>query len=98
MPPSFMARNSRSSSGFETAAPNHHQRIMMRASSGGFSKFPRRLESVCEDPLTARRVNNAMQRITLDTKQSHVGQVGNLRPIFNRPRGATKIGPPTTQN
>src|SRR5262249_46176720 len=38
MPPSFIARISRSSSGFVTAGPNHHQRIMMRASSGGFAK------------------------------------------------------------
>src|SRR5215470_1411860 len=35
MPPSFIRRISRSSSGLVTAGPNHHQRIMMRASSGG---------------------------------------------------------------
>src|SRR5215475_9425949 len=38
MPPSFMSRISRSSSGLVTAGPNHHQRIMMRASSGGLRK------------------------------------------------------------
>src|SRR5215813_11530845 len=38
MPPSFIRRISRSSSGLVTAGPNHHQRIMMRASSGGLRK------------------------------------------------------------
>src|SRR2546430_10300013 len=38
MPPAFMRRISRSSSGLVTAGPNHHQRIMIRASSGGCSK------------------------------------------------------------
>ena len=38
MPASFIARTSRSSSPFVTAGPNHHQRIMMRASSGGLTK------------------------------------------------------------
>src|SRR4051794_16323969 len=38
MPPCFMARISRSSSGVVTAEPNHHQRIRMRESSGGRSK------------------------------------------------------------
>src|ERR1035441_3142288 len=41
MPPSFMNRISRSSSGLVTDGPNHHQRTIMRASSGGRSK-PRR--------------------------------------------------------
>src|ERR1017187_2507212 len=41
MPPSFMSRISRSSSGLVTDGPNHHQRTIMRASSGGRSK-PRR--------------------------------------------------------
>src|SRR5438067_8895514 len=35
MPPSFIKRISRSSSAFVTAGPNHHQRIMTLASSGG---------------------------------------------------------------
>src|SRR6185369_13716268 len=38
MPPSFIKRISRSSSALVTAGPNHHQRIMMRESSGGFRK------------------------------------------------------------
>src|ERR1039457_7248614 len=42
MPPSFMVRNSRSSSPVATAGPNHHQRTMMRASAGGCSKARRR--------------------------------------------------------
>src|SRR5436305_10665402 len=37
MPPSFIKRISRSSSGFVTAGPNHHQRIMILALSGGCS-------------------------------------------------------------
>src|ERR1035441_2100836 len=41
MPPSFMNRISRSSSGLVTDGPNHHQRTIMRASFGGRSK-PRR--------------------------------------------------------
>src|SRR5262249_45158319 len=41
IPPSRMTRISRSSSGLVTAEPNHHQRIMILASSGGCSK-PRR--------------------------------------------------------
>src|SRR6267142_2500161 len=35
MPASFINRISRSSSGLLTAGPNHHQRIMILASSGG---------------------------------------------------------------
>ena len=35
IPPSFIGRSSRSSSGFVTADPNHHQRILIRLSSGG---------------------------------------------------------------
>src|SRR5450631_3300354 len=38
MPPSFMARSSRSSSGLVTDGPNHHHRIRMRESAGGFLK------------------------------------------------------------
>src|ERR1035438_810465 len=41
MPPAFMNRISRSSSGLVTDGPNHHQRTIMRASFGGRSK-PRR--------------------------------------------------------
>src|SRR5262245_48568906 len=37
MPPSFIKRISRSSSALVTDGPNHHQRIMIRASSGGRS-------------------------------------------------------------
>src|SRR5688572_8845331 len=35
MPPSFIKRISRSSCAFSTVGPNHHQRIMIRVSSGG---------------------------------------------------------------
>ena len=35
MPPAFMLRISRAISAFVTAGPNHHQRIMIRESSGG---------------------------------------------------------------
>ena len=35
MPPSFICWSSRKSSAFVTAGPNHHQRIMTRASPGG---------------------------------------------------------------
>src|ERR1700736_1308372 len=38
MPPCFIVRISRSSSGLVTEGPNHHQRIMIRESSGGFWK------------------------------------------------------------
>src|SRR5881398_1802782 len=38
-PPAFMARISRSSSGLATAGPNHHQRIMGRASGGGAARW-----------------------------------------------------------
>src|SRR6185312_5592098 len=37
-----MVRSSRSSSGRSTAAPNHHQRIMIFALSGGFTNAFRR--------------------------------------------------------
>src|SRR5579883_1786335 len=47
MPPCFMARISRSSSGFLTAGPNHHQRIMIRESSGGCSKPRCTAATVC---------------------------------------------------
>ncbi len=39
MPPSFIRRSSRSSCGFVTVGPNHHQRIITRLSSGGFWKW-----------------------------------------------------------
>src|SRR5215469_3820184 len=37
MPPSFIARSSRSNSGFSTAVPNHHQRTMILLSAGGLA-------------------------------------------------------------
>src|SRR6266404_460339 len=37
MPPSFIIRISRSISGLVTDGPNHHQRIMILASSGGLT-------------------------------------------------------------
>jgi hypothetical protein len=42
MPPAFIASSSRSISGFVTAGPNHHHRIMMRLSSGGVTNERRR--------------------------------------------------------
>src|ERR1700722_5582360 len=39
MPSAFICWSSRRISGFSTAAPNHHQRIMGLASSGGFLKL-----------------------------------------------------------
>src|SRR5574337_979812 len=38
MPASFIASISRGASSLETAGPNHHQRIIMRESSGGLTK------------------------------------------------------------
>src|SRR5579871_4145135 len=55
MPASFITRISRSSSRFSIAGPNHHQRIMMRASSGGFSNCDCRRSRVCADTPTAHR-------------------------------------------
>src|SRR5580692_3633167 len=51
MPPSFISRISRSSSGFTAAGPNHHQRIMIRASSGGCSneRFKATIVKDCAD-------------------------------------------------
>src|SRR5215469_4777960 len=43
MPPAFIMRISFSSSALLTPGPNHHQRIMMRASSGGFWKEDRKV-------------------------------------------------------
>jgi len=42
--PPFITRISRSSSGFVTAGPNHHQRIMILASLGG--RFNERCSSL----------------------------------------------------
>src|ERR1035441_3098622 len=46
MPPCFMEFSSRSSSGLVAEGPYHHQRTIMRASSGGFAKEVRRSATV----------------------------------------------------
>src|SRR5579864_4424255 len=37
MPSAFICSSSRCNSGFVTAGPNHHHRIMIRQSAGGFT-------------------------------------------------------------
>src|ERR1035441_5404032 len=46
MPPCFMEFSSRSSSVLVAEGPYHHQRTIMRASSGGFAKEVRRSATV----------------------------------------------------
>jgi len=67
-PSAFICSNSRCNSGFVTAGPNHHHRIMIRQSSGGFAKdFSRSASSwsCCAPPLQSctspanRRMNIA---------------------------------------
>src|SRR5579883_2401692 len=70
IPPSFMSRISRSSSGFVTAGPNHHQRIIMRASSGGFSK-PRRTSATLCAAIVVEAASNRQAKRSISIQNFH---------------------------
>ena len=68
MPPSFMRRISRSSPAFVTVGPNHHQRIMIRASSGGDEELALEVREPGRRPLRRGEGQHAGQ-------DEHAGQV-----------------------
>jgi len=71
MPPCFMEFSSRSSSVLVTDGPYHHQRTIMRASSGGFSKDFRRSATVA-GATAARRQQTHRGEQAKDTTPIHV--------------------------
>src|SRR5690349_9369630 len=82
MPPSFMVRSSRSNSDFVTADPNHHQRIMMRASLGGCSNVLRTAATwatatVAQTPIVSAR--NTIAVFYYKASNDHRGSISNRR-------------------
>src|SRR5689334_20845797 len=95
MPPSFMVRSSRSNSGFVTADPNHHHRIMMRASLGGCSNVLRTdatwaKATVVQTPIMSAR--NTIAVFYYKASNDHRGSISNRRPRISGAPAHTKPG------
>src|ERR1700733_1834496 len=71
MPSAFICSSSRCNSGFVTAGPNHHHRIMIRQSSGGFKNdFSRSASfSSCCAALLGSCTKQASRTISITTLQ-----------------------------
>src|SRR5882672_917132 len=84
MPPDFIIRISRSISPFVTAGPNHHQRIMMRASSGGSLK-PRSRSltvAVCADTFGGKPIGQPKASTNRTIRQ--LGSTRHVCAVFIR--------------
>src|SRR5438309_5938166 len=83
----FICWSSRRISGFSTAVPNHHQRIMGFAASGGFWKFCLRF---CADVCANKGVRQEPRSIAATTKRGEKvwfgrGEMRGERGIFSAP-------------
>src|SRR5580704_2159186 len=81
MPPAFIVCSSRSSSSGSTAGPNHHQRIIGRASAGGAANPRRRATS--ESPDVASEACASLPRWQKAAGTS-VRQAATTQPMIRR--------------